>query len=281
MPRFDTPEPISATIDLVVGDTDIAASDRADTVVEVRPKDPSHEPDVRAAKQTRVDYTSGRLLVKTPKPRNLGLFGKVGSIDVTIELPAGSHVTADVSAGSVQCVGRLGECRVRTSAGNIALDHTGPIDVHTGAGNVVVDHMAGNAEVSTGTGRIRLREIDGTAMIKNSNGACWVGEIAGDLRLRTANGDLAVDSASSGVTANTAMGDIRVGAVKRGLTTLRTAFGTIEVGIRTGTAAQVDLNTRFGTVHNELDAADSPEPSDERVQLQARTSFGDIVIRRS
>ena len=52
MPIFETPEPISATIDLAVGDVRITASDRHDTVVDVRPSDASHEPDVRAAEQT-------------------------------------------------------------------------------------------------------------------------------------------------------------------------------------------------------------------------------------
>ena len=52
MPIFTTPEPISVAIDLVVGDVRITAGDRADTVG-VGPSDGSHEPDVRAAEQTR------------------------------------------------------------------------------------------------------------------------------------------------------------------------------------------------------------------------------------
>jgi hypothetical protein len=33
-------------------------------------------------------------------------------------------------------------------------------------------------------------------------------------------------------------------------------------------------------VHNTLDTADGPEPSDETVEIRARTSYGDILIRR-
>ena len=43
MHRFDTPDPISVTVELAVGDIRIEASDRADTVVEVRPRDPREE----------------------------------------------------------------------------------------------------------------------------------------------------------------------------------------------------------------------------------------------
>src|SRR5579859_7898408 len=82
MPTFDTPEPISAVVELAVGDASITASDRTDTIVQVRPSDGSNDADVRAAEQTRVEYAAGRLLVKAPKQRGLGLFGKTGSVDL-------------------------------------------------------------------------------------------------------------------------------------------------------------------------------------------------------
>jgi hypothetical protein len=44
MPTFDTPEPIAVTIELVVSYVRITASDRTDTVVEVRPSDGSTRP---------------------------------------------------------------------------------------------------------------------------------------------------------------------------------------------------------------------------------------------
>ena len=101
MPTFDTPEPISATIDVVVGDVRINAGDRADTVVDVRPSDPANEQDVEAAEQTRVEYANGRLLVKAPKLRSWLPRSSGGSIDVTIELPAGSHVHGHGPAGGL------------------------------------------------------------------------------------------------------------------------------------------------------------------------------------
>ncbi|MGI8563487.1 MAG: DUF4097 family beta strand repeat-containing protein [Candidatus Dormibacter sp.] len=281
MPTFDTPEPISVVIELVVGDVRITASDRDNTVVEVRPSDASHEPDVRAAEQTRLEYTAGRLLVKAPKQRALGLFGKAGSIDVTIDLPAGSHLQGDAAVATLRCAGRLGECRVKIGAGDIQLDHTGTLDLNTGGGAIVVDRVAGDAEVSTGAGRVRLREIDGAAVIKNSNGATWVGVVTGDLRVNAANGDITVGLGNAEVTASTANGDVRIGEVARGSTSLKSGFGRIDIGIRAGTAARLDVHTKFGRVRNHMEAADSPEPSDEAVEVSARTGYGDIVIRRS
>jgi hypothetical protein len=53
------------------------------------------------------------------------------------------------------------------------------------------------------------------------------------------------------------------------------------VRIREGTAAWLDASAGVGQVHNALESADAPEPSAETVEVRARTSFGDIVIRRA
>ncbi len=280
MPTFETPEPIEATIDVVVGDVRITASDRHDTVVDVRPTDASHEPDVHAAEQTRVEYTATGLLIKSPRQRTLGL-RRIGSVDVALELPVGSALHAETSAGAIRATGRLGECRIKVAAGDIDLDETGPADLSTSAGAIAVDRATGHAEISTSSGRIRVREMEGSAVISNSNGECFVGEITGDLRVKAANGTIVVGDAGADVTATTANGDVRVGSITRGVSSLKTGYGQIEIGIRAGTAARLDAYTSFGQVRNSMQAADSPGPQEETAEVRARTSFGDIVIRRS
>ena len=87
MPTFDTPEPISVTVEFGVGDLRMVASDRTDTMVEVRPSDPAKKADVTAAEQTRVEFAGGRLLIKAPKSwRQLTWRGGGESIDVQVEL---------------------------------------------------------------------------------------------------------------------------------------------------------------------------------------------------
>lgn len=46
---------------------------------------------MRAAGQAEVTYSGGRLRIRTPKP---GVFGRVGTVDITVGLPAGSQVEA-------------------------------------------------------------------------------------------------------------------------------------------------------------------------------------------
>jgi hypothetical protein len=280
MPTFETPEPISVTIELITGDVRVIATERADTTVEVRPSNPTDESDVDVAEQTRVDYAEGVLLIRAPRPRMFGLFGASGSVDVSVTLPAGSRLEAEASMATVRGTGRLGECRIRTSTGGVALECTGRLDLSTGSGPVTVGRVDGSARISTGSGRIAVDEIDGAATVKNSNGDTWIGAVAGVARLNTANGNLAVDRAGSGVTAATANGEITLGAVSRGAVSARTGFGPIEIGIAPGTAAWLDLHTSYGSVQNLLAPSDAPPDVADAVEIRARTSYGDIVIRR-
>ena len=281
MPTFETPEPILATVEVPVGDLRIAARDRADTVVEVRPSDPSHEPDVHAAQQTRVEMTSDGLLVKAPKQRGVSLRSKPGSIDVTIDLPTGSRLRAEAAVATLRCTGRLDRCRAKIGAGEIDLENAGPVDLTTGAGGIGAGVVSGTAEVTCGSGRVRLTEIDGPAVVRNANGETWIGAVTGGLQASASNGSISVDRADGDVTAKTANGSLRIGRVSRGMATLTTSMGEIEVGIAAGTAALVDAQTRLGNVRNSLAVTDSPEPADETAEVHARTSFGDIVIRRA
>jgi DUF4097 and DUF4098 domain-containing protein YvlB len=281
MPTFDTPEPISATIDVVSGDVRVTASERADTVVDVQPSDAANRDDVRAAERTRVTFAGGHLIIKAPKlpswkPRSDG-----GSIEVTVELPAGSRVHGAAQLADFRCDGPIGECRIKTGLGRVELEQVGTLVLKSGTGDVLVDRVTGDADVMTGSGDVRVRELASSAVIKNSNGDTWVGTANRDLRVNAANGDIAIDVANADVNAKSANGDVRLGEAVRGSVALETKLGDVEVGIREGTSAWLDVNASAGKVHNALEAADGPEPSGETLEVRARTTVGAIVIRRA
>ena len=279
MPSYETPEPISVTLEFGVGDVRIAASDRTDSVVEIRPSDESDESDVQAAAQIRVDLTDGVLRVTGPK-RTFDFSKKSRSVDIAIELPSGSHVSAHLQMGEILGDGRLGECRVRTT-GNVRLERTGPLCLHTGCGHVTVGGVAGNAEISTGSGRIQVGEVEGAAVVKNSNGETTIDAVTGDVRVRNANGEIRVERAGGGVDAKTSNGGIRVGEVARGSVVLGTAAGDLDVGIATGTAAWLEVNTGYGRVRNLLEQTTRPGEAEETVEVRGTTSYGDITVHRS
>jgi DUF4097 and DUF4098 domain-containing protein YvlB len=281
MPNYETPEPISVTLELGVGNVRIAASDRTDTVVEVRPSDEADESDVKAAQQVRVDYANGTLRVAGPKVRAFDFSRKTRSVDVSIELPSGSQVSAETQMGDFLGAGRLGECELKTSMGNVWLERTGPLRLHTGFGQVTAGSVAGNAEISTGSGKVQIGEVEGSMVVKNSNGDTTIDAVTGDVQVRAANGGITVDRAGAGVDAKTSNGAIRLGEVARGSVALGTAAGDLEIGIAEGTAAWMDVNTGHGHVRNLLENATRPEEADETVEVRGRTSYGDITIHRS
>jgi DUF4097 and DUF4098 domain-containing protein YvlB len=281
MPNYETPEPISVTLELGVGDVRIAASDRTDTVVEVRPSDEADESDVKAAQQVRVDYANGTLRVTGPKARAFDFSRKTRSVDVSIELPSGSQLSAEMQAGDYRCAGRLGQCRLKTSAGNVSLERTGPLRLDTSAGHITADEIAGDAEISTGSGKIQIGQVEGTAVIKNSNGDTTIDAVTGDLRVRAANGNIHIEHAGAGVDAKTSNGSVRLGEVNRGSIILATAMGNLDVGIAEGTAAWLEVNTGFGHVRNLLNDTTQPDDTDQTVEIRGRTSYGDITIHRS
>jgi hypothetical protein len=278
MPTFDTPEPISVTARVDAGSIQFTAGDRRDTVVEVRPRDPKKDQDVRTADQTEVAYASGVLTVTTPKP---GLFGRTGTVDLTVELPTGSRVDMTGAWAQVLGEGRLGEVRVKTSSGDVRLDTTGSLHLTASHGSITVDRVEGMAEITTSSGSVRVGFVDGPAVLKNSHGTTTVGAATGELRVSGAHGDIDIRRAEDSVTAKTAYGTLRVAEVARGTVHLETSYGAIEVGIREGTAAWLDVSSSSGQVRNTLTASDAPETTDDTVKVHARTRFGNIDVRRA
>ena len=284
MPAFATPEPISVRVELSLGHAHLIAGPRADTVVVVNPTDRSRRSDVEAAEKTSVEFSNGILQVKAPRARGLssviGPTSRTGSVEVTIELPEGSALEADADLAHFRADGRLGDTRIKSGAGDISVDQAGELILASGAGTISLGRSEGHAKITT-AGDMRLGEIDGDAQIKNLNGKTWVGEVTGPISVKSANGDIVVDKAHGEVAAKTANGNIEIGEVVSGSVVLGTASGHLDVAIREGTAAWVDASTQFGRVHNSLGSAGGPEPSEQTVEIRARTAFGDIVIRRS
>ncbi|NUT35460.1 MAG: DUF4097 family beta strand repeat protein [Hamadaea sp.] len=280
MPTFDTPESISLTVDIYVGDVRITAADRTDTVVDVVPTDPADESDVQAAAQVRIERADGGLKIVGPK-RVFDFSRQTRSVQITVELPAGSTLDVQTQAGDIRVGGRLADCRFKTGIGTVTAEHTGALKLRTGFGAVTAGSVDVDAEISTGSGEVRIGQVTGGVQVKNSNGDTGIDTVAGDVRVRNANGGISIGHAGAGVDVKTSNGPIRLGEVVEGQITLGTAAGHIEIGIADGTAAWLDLHTGFGRVRNDLDTTTRPENTDHTVEISGRTGYGDITLHRS
>ena len=280
MPRFTTPSPIDLAINLPVGAIEVVASDRTDTVVTVSPTNPDKAVDRRGAEETTVDFDGERLTIKGPKPR-ISIIGPTESVDLKIELPEGSRLTAESSVGSVRTAGRLGATRIKASTGTVDVDAVADLWVRASHGSVTIASADGDVEVTADHGQIRVGTVTGDLSLKASHGGVQVGEVGGDLEAKLSYGDLEIGSARASVTAKTAYGSIRIEDASFGSIGLDSGYGQITVGIREGVSAWLDLASKGGRVRNELEGDSAPDASSGTVAVRARTTFGDIGIRRA
>ncbi|MGI3785927.1 MAG: DUF4097 family beta strand repeat-containing protein [Janthinobacterium lividum] len=279
MPTYSTPTPIDLAINVAVGAIEVVASNRGDTVVTVSPTSPAKEGDRRGADETTVDFDGQRLTVVTPKPR-FTVIGPGESVDLRVELPTGSRLTAEIAAGSVRSTGRLGATRVKAASGSAHLDTTGDLWLRAGHGSASVVEVDGSVEIVADHGQVRLGRITGDAVLRASHGTVRVEESGGELEARLSYGDLEVGRALGSVVAKTAYGAIQLGEVGGGSVEAESGYGEVSVGVRAGVPAWLDLASENGRVRNELEAASAPSGSEQAVSVRVRTQFGDIDVRR-
>ena len=142
MPTFATPGPIAATVQVAGAQVRVTASDRTDTVVLVEPINAASRSDVRVATKTKVDFASGRLMVKTTAPGQ-----RNGSVAITIELPAGSSLVAYLSHSRFRADGSLGECELHMASGRVQLDRINALQANVATGEVAIGDIAGRAHI--------------------------------------------------------------------------------------------------------------------------------------
>lgn len=280
MPRFTTPHPIDLAVKLPVGEITVVASDREDTIVTVSPTNSAKAVDRQGAEETKIDFDGQRLTVTGPKPR-LSFIGPTESIDLTVELPTGSRLTAEISVGNLNSRGRLGATRVKASTGAVDLEHTGDLWLRAGHGNTTVGTVDGGAEITADHGQIRVGTVTGDAMLTSSHGNIRVAESGGELEAKLSYGDLEIERALGSVTAKTAYGAIELREVSSGSIQVESGFGQIAIGVRDGIPAWLDASSRDGRVRNDLDGGRAPDASEQTVAVRARTQFGNITIQRA
>jgi DUF4097 and DUF4098 domain-containing protein YvlB len=286
--NFNTPSPIAVALDLYVADVRFVVSDRTDTIVEVRPSNPNKAADIKAAENTRVEYDDATrtLSIVSRKPRNRFVnfsSKRPESIDVVIQLPTDSDVRGEAGLGDFQSDGVLGTVVLKTDLGAVRLAETGPLNLRSGLGEITVEGVSGSAEVHSGSSNIRIGAVDGTADVSTDNGKVRVGVVTGPANIKASNGSVSVDRALSDITAASSNGEVRIGEVVRGKVSATSKNGGVEVGVREGSAAWLELNTGVGRVHNELASSDAPEAGEpvDKVEVHASTKLGDVTIRRA
>jgi len=224
MQKFQTPAPISAILEVPAGRVRFIAADRADTTVEIRPADAASGRDKKMAEQATVEYSEGVLRIEAPAGNRI--LGSSGSVEVTVQLPAGSRVEAKAASADFRTVGRLGEVAFDGSHASVKIDEATRARLTTLDGEVCVGRLAGDAEIRTGKGDIRIDEAMG-----------------GTVALRTEAGTISV-TAAAGVSASLDAG-VTHGRIHNALknTALKNTEGAVDLAIH-ATTAHGDITAR-------------------------------------
>ena len=261
MPNFDTPQPITAVVEIASGSIRLVASDRVDTVAEVRPRDESRSHDVKAAEQARIEFSNGTLAVMS----NRGFaFSRRGAVIVDIALPHGSRLQVSVASAQVRADGRYADCQLESASGDFS-----------------VEAVSGNIRANTASGEVSVGVVKGAAAIASASGDVTIGDLDGETKFRAASGALTIGRLQGNVNAQTASGDVTVATAVKGSVSVQTSSGAVVVGIAEGTAAQLDLRTGSGEVRNTLAPSDGPADGDETFVVHARTGSGDVAVQRA
>ncbi len=258
MPTFVAAGPITADLKVAGAHVRVAATERTDTVVLVEPIDPASPSDVRVASRTKVDFSAGRLTVKTTVSGE-----KKGSVAIRIDLPAGSGLVANLAHSSVHADGPLGECELHMASGQAHFERISTLLANIAGGEVAIGHLTGRGTV--GGSAVTMR----------------VGHASGDLALSTSSGSLNIDRADGAVTATTGEAAIRIGNLTHGPAELMNRSGSIEIGVSDGSAAKVDAVSERASVRNSVPSPRDRGTFDDEVTVYARSRYGDIVVQRA
>ncbi|HEY3686193.1 MAG TPA: DUF4097 family beta strand repeat-containing protein [Streptosporangiaceae bacterium] len=217
MQKFATPAPIAAVLDIPAGRVQFIAADRDDTTVEVLPADAAKGRDVKVAEQTTVEYADGVLRIAASAKNQY--FGATGSVEVTVQLPAGSRVEVKAASAEFRGVGRLGDVAFTGAQGPIKIDEAAGARLSIVDGDVSVGRLNGSAEITTAKGDISVAEaVSGKLVLRTQAGGVSVAAAAGvsaTLDAGTSNGRISnalknADGADAPLTieATTSYGDI-------------------------------------------------------------------------
>jgi DUF4097 and DUF4098 domain-containing protein YvlB len=220
MQKFATPAPVSAVLDIPAGRIRFIASDRADTTVEILPADASRSRDVKAAERIGVAYGDGVLRIEAAEATSR-ILGASGSVEVTVQLPAGSRIEAKAASAEFRGVGRLGDVAIQGAQGSVKLDEAASARLTLRSGNVSVGRLGGPAQISTQKGDLHITET-----------------VAGNVTLRTEHGD------------------VSVGAAREASATLdaATSYGRIHNALNNTDGAAAGLNIHATTAHGDITA---------------------------
>jgi DUF4097 and DUF4098 domain-containing protein YvlB len=228
------------------------------------------------ADDVSVQQDGERVTVLGPRSRG---FTRTRSVQVRVTTPPGSDLVSKVGSASIEATGSLGNVRISTGSGQIALDEVeGQAVVQTGSGDVRAGRIGAEADLKSGSGDVLVTRLEGTSRLSTGSGDIRVDQADGAVSLKSGSGDLRVGEASSRASLTTASGDLEVRRMALGQAELKNVSGDIRLGIPAGTPVWTDISTGTGRVRSGLAPTGAPAEGQPYVEVTAKTVTGDVYL---
>ena len=194
-------------------------------------------------------------------PLSLGSLGSGSTaVDVEIDLPGGTDVSARTKVGDISVVGEAGRVSARAGAGDLTVASADRVRLACGSGDVSVRTCRGG-DVTTGAGDISLDEVLGS-----------------DLHCRAGAGRVVIrHSRADKVSVVTGSGDVTV-HLNDGSLECRSGTGSVETIVPREIPVWLDLTSGIGRVTRDLEAVGPPADGQPHLSVRARTGVGNVAV---
>ena len=212
-------------------------------------------------------------------------------VEFRLMVPKQYNLDLNTSGGSIDVDDLIGEARVKTSGGSLALGRIeGPVNAETSGGSIDLRQAKGKLFARTSGGGITVGEVSGDVDIETSGGSIEVDGAAGNLRAHTSGGGVSLRGLRGNVNASTSGGSIEAEILKQldAPCELSTSGGGVTIYLARDIKADIDASTSGGEVECDLPVTIQGKFGEGKLRgklngggplLTLRTSGGDIVLR--
>jgi DUF4097 and DUF4098 domain-containing protein YvlB len=262
---FPLTGPINLRVRLGHGSLTVTtADDLTEASVSLTPREATSD----AAARIEVAMNGPTLEVKQPRKGGLAdLIGKWrherDAVDAEITIPSGTALDLTTYTADITVRGRSGGADVTTGSAAIALGHVdGDVRLRGGRSNCRIDRVTGSAVARSGAGSVSFGEVGGSVHADFGSGDVEIGTARGSVRSRSGSGNARFDAVYGDV-------DFATGA------------GQVSIGLPSGVAAQLDVQTGSGEVVSELPIDDRRTGTGTSIKVRARIGSGDVRLFRA
>lgn len=185
-------------------------------------------------------------------------------VHVRLSVPPDLSYVVRTGAAVVTFTAAISSAKISTGSGDVSLDQVRDLDCSTASGSVAVGRLTGRAgRIRTGSGDVRVSTAQAPVSAKSGSGDILIRSLEEtDLEASSGSGDITVPSTSGSVD-------------------LRSASGSLTVGVADDLPVWLDLHSVSGAVRIALRASPEPTPGEPYVRVRARTASGEIAVYRA